>query len=168
MSDVAFSQVGYVVPDLDRALEYFVQRLGGGPFVVLRSPELWEETFHGRPFKPRQDLAFGNYGHVQYELICPTGGDESTYTQFLDRNPAGGIHHTATVVADLEAGARAIGLTPADFVQTGRSGEGTQFAYLQTPIGAYLELLVLDAPTRGLFDGLRRGEVPEGMEAARR
>lgn len=148
------------MPDLDAALDFYENRLGASPFMVFRGPELEDETFHGTPCKPRQDLAFGYVGHLQFELICPTdGGDESSYTQFLDRHPGGGIHHTAMVVERLETGLQAIGLSEDDVIQHGRFGADTRFAYVEAPgTGALLELIQLDGPTHELFDSLRRGK----------
>ena len=104
--------------------------------------------------------AFGYLGNVQFELICPVdGGDESSYTQFLDRHPSGGVHHTAVQVDRLETGLEAIGPTERDVVQHGRFGADTRFGYVEAPgTGALLELLQLDGPTHELFDALRRGE----------
>lgn len=161
----ALFQVGYVVPDLDAALDFFSERLDGPPFLVLRSPELEDETFHGVPFHPRQDLAFGYRGHLQIELIQPTdGGDESTYTQFLERHPQGGVHHTAARVADLRQGVRDLGLAEDALVQTGRFGPGTRFGYvdLADPTGALFELIELDEGGLGMFEALRRGELGDG------
>ena len=158
----ALFQVGYVVPDLDAALDFFSERLPGPPFLVLRAPELEDETFHGVPFHPRQDLAFGYRGHLQVELIAPTdGGDESSYTQFLDRNPRGGVHHTAARVESLHQGVRDLGLEPDAFVQTGRFGPATRFGYvdLTDPTGALFELIELDEGGVGMFEALRRGEI---------
>ncbi len=164
----ALFQVGYVVPDLDAALDFFSERLGGPPFLVLRAPELVDETFHGQPFHPRQDLAFGYRGHLQVELIEPTdGGDESTYTQFLERHPQGGLHHTAAHVQSLEQGLEALGLRPEHLIQTGRFGAGTRFGYVEEgqPTGSLFELIELDEGGLGMFEALRSGETGGGDAA---
>ena len=157
----SFFQVGYVVPDLLRAVDFFTDTLGAPPFLVLEDVQLSDLTFHGRPFQPRDSLAFSYLGHLQFELIQPLeDSDESTYTQFLDRHPQGGIHHTALRVETIEQGLHAIGATGDDVVQAGRFGEGTRFAYLDvaSATGALVEIIELDATGLEMFEALRRGE----------
>ena len=159
----SFFQVGYVVPDLQNALDFFSERLKAQPFLVMKDAQLSDQTFHGEPFSPRQDLAFGYAGDLQFELIHPIdGGDESVYTRFLDRNPDGGIHHTAVRVDDLDRGVVDIGAKPEDVVQTGRFGRGTRFGYVDVTsnTGALIELIQIDDDTLVIFDRLRRGELP--------
>ena len=143
-------------------MDVYEQRLGAAPFLVLRAPELLDEELRGQPYHPRQDLAFGYVGHLQLELIQPVaGGDASTYTEYLERHPEGGVHHTAIHVADLDEGLQALGLGRQDVLQSGRFGAGTRFAYVDAAgaTGTLLELIELDDGGTGMFEGLHRGEL---------
>jgi catechol 2,3-dioxygenase-like lactoylglutathione lyase family enzyme len=158
----SFFQVGYVVPDLAAAIGFFTETLGAPPFFVIEDVELSDLYFRGKPFAPRESIAFAYLGHLQFELVQPlAGGDPSTYTEFLDRNPGGGVHHVATHVATIEQGLADLGLDESAIVQTGRFGEATRFAYLDiaTPTGAMLEIVQLDEPALQMFEALRRGEL---------
>lgn len=158
-SPTSFWHVGYVVPDLDAALDVFEERLGSLPFLVFREPEIADETVDGKPCKPRQSLAFGYAGNLGFEVIAPLdGGDESSYTRFLDEHPQGGMHHTAIMVERFEDGLRDLGMTADDVVQYGRFNEDTRFGYVPAPgLGTYLEVIQFDAGTRQLFEDLRQG-----------
>jgi hypothetical protein len=49
-------------------------------------------------------MAFGYVGDVQFEVIEPVAG-KSTYSEFLDRVPAGGVHvHVASHQRDCRGG----------------------------------------------------------------
>lgn len=157
----SFFQVGYVVPDLQNALDFFTERLGTQGFLVMKDAQLDDQMYYGKPFAPRQDLAFSYAGHLQFELIHPIdGGDESCYTTFLDAHPAGGLHHTAVLVESFAAGLEQIGAEPSEVIQSGRFGEGTRFGYVDAaPTGALLEIIELDEGGAGMFEQLRLGQL---------
>jgi methylmalonyl-CoA/ethylmalonyl-CoA epimerase len=77
--------VGYVVPDLDRAIAFYEQTLGMKP--VMRGPG-WPGTgFDVAAFR------LGD-GSTAVELITPTS-DTGPFADFLRANPNGGLHHVA-------------------------------------------------------------------------
>jgi hypothetical protein len=85
-------QIGYVVPSLDAALAHLNAKLGAPRFMVLREIVVENGWFRGAPATINQSMAFGYVGDVQYEVIEPVAG-KSTYSEFLDRVPAGVVHH---------------------------------------------------------------------------
>jgi hypothetical protein len=63
-------QLGFVVHDLDRALEYWTKTLGVGPFFTIRNvvPEKWR--YRGQPSPAsRASVALANSGDLQIEII---------------------------------------------------------------------------------------------------
>jgi hypothetical protein len=68
-------QLGFVVHDLDLALEYWTKTLGVGPFFTIRkiTPEPWR--YRGEPSSaPCVSLALANSGKVQIEIIQQRDG----------------------------------------------------------------------------------------------
>lgn len=95
-------QLGFVVRDLDKALDHWVNVLQVGPFLHL-------EEGTGRPANPslykgvaqRIDLrlAFGYMGDVQIELIEQVNDAPSPYQEFLAKGQEG-LQHFGFAVPD--------------------------------------------------------------------
>jgi catechol 2,3-dioxygenase-like lactoylglutathione lyase family enzyme len=91
----------YVYPDFDKALARFTAA-GLGPFFVLDGVDvLCDYRGERRPFISK--VAFAYSGDSCIEVITPKTGDVSTFNDFLDRNPHGGLHHIAYYSDDFEA-----------------------------------------------------------------
>jgi catechol 2,3-dioxygenase-like lactoylglutathione lyase family enzyme len=135
-------QVAFVIPDLDRALRYWTETLGVGPFFVLR--EMYPENYRYRGQSsppPRLSLALGNSGDVQVELIQQHDDRASAYLEFLQAGREGFQHVSSWLTrADYDATMarqRAAGVA---VVHEGSvPGSGVRFAYFATD----------DAPGRG-------------------
>jgi methylmalonyl-CoA/ethylmalonyl-CoA epimerase len=149
-----FFQVAYVTPNLDQFLATFNDKLGVDRFYVIRDAQVTDQTFRGEPCDAHQDLAFGYAGDLQFEVIQPISG-RSTYSEFLDAHPMGGIHHTGVLVDDYDAAVAELS-TSFDLAQTGRVGE-TRFGYFDTTayLGAFVEVLQLGDDFVQLFEHLR-------------
>lgn len=79
-------QLGFVVHDLDRALDYWTKTLCVGPFFCLRGvvPENWQ--YQGQPSPaPSVSLAFANSAGMQIEIIQPLDEHPSVWRDFLPR-----------------------------------------------------------------------------------
>ncbi len=84
------NHVAIVVPDLDAAATLYSQTLGAAVSEPLDLPE------HG------VTTVFVELPNTKIELLHPLGAD-STIQRFLDRNPAGGMHHVCYEVPDIRA-----------------------------------------------------------------
>ena len=90
----------YVYPDFDAALARFAAG-GIGPFFVL--PEAGGMSlFRGEEHYMKIRVAFVYTGDSCLEIMSPEGEQQSTYAEFLRRNPHGGLHHIAYFSADFE------------------------------------------------------------------
>jgi len=85
-----FDQIGIVVEDIDRAIEFYTSVFGFGPFAV-REVELDDVIYRGRSCYCRQRNAFAQLGPIQIELIQPLEG-ESPHADFLMKNGEGLEH----------------------------------------------------------------------------
>ncbi len=89
-------QVGYVVRDLDQALQTFGPLFG--PFQLMESP-LEGTNFRGRPSDVTLKMAFGRSGPLEIELIEWVSGD-SPHKEALERSGEG-VHHVRFKVENL-------------------------------------------------------------------
>jgi len=124
------SHVAIAVPSIASAAETLARKLGLmiGPIV--------ENVEQG------VRLAYVDLGNARLELIEPLRAD-SPVARFLERNPAGGLHHVSFNVGDLdaalaataEAGARTVG-------RRGHNTHGQPIAFLHPAdvLGALVEL----------------------------
>ena len=89
-------QVGYVVRDLDKALQSFGPLFG--PFQLMESP-LEGTNYRGRPSDVTLKMAFGRSGPLEIELIEWVSGD-SPHKEALDAGGEG-VHHVRFKVEEL-------------------------------------------------------------------
>jgi len=82
--------LGIAVRSLDEAVPYYENALG---LKCTRREDVESQKVRA---------AFFDCGEVHIELLEPTG-PESPIAKFLEKNPAGGIHHIAFGTTDLEA-----------------------------------------------------------------
>ena len=62
-------QIAFVVRDIDKAMKYWTQTLGVGPFFVKRQIEFNNYIYRGASAKsPVVSIALANSGHMQIEL----------------------------------------------------------------------------------------------------
>ncbi len=84
-------QNGYIVRDLDEALDYWVNKVGVGPFY--RIPVEFDHYVHkGVASSPLLEVALGNTGDLQIELIVQHNDAASAYTEFLEQHGPGLQH----------------------------------------------------------------------------
>lgn len=81
--------LGIAVRSLDEAVPYYENALG---LKCTRREDVESQKVR---------TAFFDCGEVHIELLEPTG-PESPIAKFLEKNPAGGIHHIAFGTTDLE------------------------------------------------------------------
>ncbi len=124
------SHVAIAVPSISSAAETLARRLGLTVGPIMENAEQGVR------------LAYVDLGNARLELIEPARPD-SPVARFLERNPAGGLHHVSFNVADLdaalaataEAGARMVG-------RRGHNTHGQAIAFLHPAdvLGALVEL----------------------------
>ena len=94
------SQIGIVVRDMDKAIEYYSSTFGWGPFKVS-DVEVEDIIFRGSAVRSRTRLGFTSIGPITIELIQVLEG-ETLHTEFL-REKGEGIQHLRFEVDDLDS-----------------------------------------------------------------
>ena len=124
------NHVAIAVPDLARAAALYRDTLDATVSEPVALPD------HG------VSTVFVDLPNTRIELIAPLG-DGSPIAQFLERNPAGGIHHLCYEVADLayasqrlaDGGARLLGPP-----RIGAHGKPVIFLHPKDFLGTLVEL----------------------------
>ncbi|MBL7686090.1 MAG: methylmalonyl-CoA epimerase [Deltaproteobacteria bacterium] len=90
MSFKKVDHVAIAVPDLEQSIQLYQSLLG-------KAPEHIEEVA-----EQKVKAAFFGVGETNLELLFPTS-PESPISNFLQKNPKGGLHHICLSVDDIEA-----------------------------------------------------------------
>jgi len=62
-------QLGYVVPDIEAAMDYWTRVLGVGPFFYNERVPIQNYRYRGESYQPHNSVALANSGPLQVELI---------------------------------------------------------------------------------------------------
>ena len=122
------SQIGIVVKDMDKTIEFYENVLGLGPFV---KPDITykEKHYYGKQVQSEFIMGFCSLGSVELELIQPISGP-TIYHDFLQAKGEG-IHHLGFDVKDMEkklALCQEMGIK----IMAGGEGATSHFEYLDT------------------------------------
>ena len=133
--DRKVDQIGYVVEDVDRAVEAYHECFGVEAWQIYTygQPLVTFARRNGKPLEYKARIALGYFGESRIELIQQLEGD-TVYGEFIERHGFG-VHHLGIYVQDIaamlkeveEAGI-AITMEGGGF---GLDGDG-YFAYLDT------------------------------------
>jgi hypothetical protein len=145
------AQIGYVVRDIDAAMDNWVKH-GVGPWFYVDRVQTDYFRYRGVDSDMQMSVALANSGDVQLELIQPRNDAPSMYKDFLDSGREG-AQHIAYWSNDFQAlldRALAAGYTIGQEGSIG--GEQGRFAYLDTEVeqGTVIEISDISGP-KGLF-----------------
>ncbi len=100
-----FTQIAWVVKDINTSKKYFQEVMGISNFSDVDTIRVKEfgGAYYGKPSNAESLVSLAYSGGTFIELIQPVSGN-SVFQDYLDKNPAGGIHHVAysTSVANLD------------------------------------------------------------------
>jgi len=145
------AQIGYVVRDIDTAMDNWVKH-GVGPWFYVDRVQTDYFRYRGADSDMQMSVALANSGDVQLELIQPRNDAPSMYKDFLDSGREG-MQHIAYWSNDFQAlldRALAAGYTIGQEGSIG--GEQGRFAYLDTEVeqGTVIEISDISGP-KGMF-----------------
>lgn len=134
-------QLGYVVPDIRRAMRHWTDVIGVGPFYLIEHTPFTEVYYRGAPARIDQSAALAQWGDVQVELVEQHDDAPSVNTAFAGR-ARGGLQHTAVFCDSIEQEFDRLGRRGIRPVQWGAVGE-IRFAFLDTDQhdGVMIELI---------------------------
>ena len=150
------AQIGYVVRDIDAAMDNWL-RHGVGPWFYVDDVQIDYFRYRGVDSDMKMSVALANSGDVQLELIQPRNDAPSMYKDFLDSGREG-MQHIAYWSHDYQSlldQALADGYV---IGQEGRiGGEQGRFAYLDTEReqGTVIEISDISGHKGALFEFIR-------------
>jgi hypothetical protein len=147
-------QIGFVVTDLDKALESWVA-LGVGPWYVLNGQHQ-RALYRGEPCEVTLRIAFANSGDMQIEVIQQENDTPSIYTEFLSAE-GDGFNQFAYWATDFDAAVQSAQNAGWPVVWSGGENDGVRYAYAALPAGpaSIIEIMELNEATTGLAEFVR-------------
>ena len=125
-------QIGYVVKDIDKAIEHFTKVLGIGPFFLGRRTDFTEFSYDGKSSAGIDMAAAHSYsGDIDIEIISQLCDRPSIYQDFFAQGGEG-VHHVAVLTSQFDADVARIVAGGHEVRQRGRVATGTRFAYFDT------------------------------------
>ena len=166
-------QMGYVVPDVEAAMNYWINELGVGPWYYAPKMIASDYIYRGDTgYDPVVSVGLANLGAMQIELIQPRDDIPTLYRDFLNAGLAG-VQHFAYWTEDFDADAaraKENGFSPA---ASGVIGPHGRFVYFEKNIsdpgchpGTVIELSEVMGP-KGRFFKLIRESAAGWMEMIR-
>jgi hypothetical protein len=122
--------MGYLVPDIERAVRHWTEKLGVGPFFLIEHTPFTELWYRGRSITADQSAALAQWDDMQIELVQQHDTRPCLNNEYSGL-ARGGLQHlgvmTHSVADDLES-LQAQGI---EALQWGAVGE-IRFAFLDT------------------------------------
>ena len=149
-------QLGYVVHDIEAAMDYWSKTLGVGPWFYNPKVPIETYRYNGQAHAPHNSVALANSGFVQVELIQTRNDVPSMYRDFLQAGRTG-LQHVAYWTNDYDADLERLlrqGFKP---VMSGEVGQNGRFIYFDTEYhpGTVIELSEVAGPKGKMFDLIR-------------
>lgn len=146
-------QLGYVVRDIEAALQHWVNALGVGPWFYVDRLPVKSFFYKGKPSNPHVSIALANSGAAQVELIQQRDDAPSMYRDFIASGREG-LQHVSTWPTPAEYDA-ILAHAAKTGVRIGQSGETARgpFAYLETETfpGTCMEIAAMTDTRRRQF-----------------
>ena len=135
-------QIGIVVRDMDRAMNYMKTIFGLEPVGEGETPNYGEKTYAGEPEDFCAKMVFYRFGDMDVELILPLRG-RSVWSDFLNARGEG-LHHIQLWVKNFEKTKMYLENLGMPMMQGGESVRypGAKFGYFDCmeQLGYYLEV----------------------------
>jgi hypothetical protein len=154
----AVRQNGYVVRDINAAMDHWVKVMGVGPWFYIENVKTDWFRHRGQDSPVAMSIALANSGDLQIELIQPRNDAPSLYKEFLDAGHEG-LQHMSYWTDDYQGlydKALSLGYQVGHEGQIG--GEKGRFAYFDTQAhpGTVVEISDISGAKGPFFDHVRK------------
>lgn len=158
-------QAGYVVDDIEAAMEYWSRDLGIGPFFYKERVPIENYVYCGERYEPHNSVALANSGPLQIELIQTRNDVPSMYRDFKQAGHRG-LQHVAYWTQDYDADLERLLARGFKSVMSGEVGINGRFVYFDTEFhpGTVIELSEVAGPKGKMFDLIR--EASQGWDGS--
>jgi len=148
----AIRQNGFVVRDVEAAMQHWIEVLGVGPFFYFERVPIGDFRYRGEASPLEVSIALANSGPLQIELIQQRNGAPSMYRDFLDAGREG-LQHVAYWTEHFDGDLERLQAEGFRVGQSGRIGDGGRFVYYETEghPGTVVELSEVSGPKGRFF-----------------
>jgi len=160
-------QAGYVVRDIEAAMDYWSRELGIGPWFYNPKVPIVNYRYDGHPHEVHNSVALANSGPLQMELIQTRNDVPSMYRDFLRAGNLG-LQHVAYWTEDFDADLERLQARGLTIKMSGEVSERGRFVYFAqgdhagVHPGTVIELSEVAGPKGKLFRLIR--EASEGWD----
>ncbi len=149
-------QLGYVVEDIEAAMDHWSRVLGVGPWFYNPKVPIVNYRHEGVAYEPHNSVALANSGFVQVELIQTRNDVPSMYRDFL-RAGRTGLQHVAYWTQRFDEDLARLEAQGFRVKMSGEVGERGRFVYFEGEChpGATIELSEVLGPKGRMFDMIR-------------
>ena len=160
-------QAGYVVDDIEAAMDYWSRVLGVGPFFYKEQVPIENYTYRGESYRPHNSVALANSGPLQMELIQTRNDAPSMYRDFKQAGNLG-LQHVAYWTEAFDADLARLEAQGFKVVMSGEVGQNGRFVYFDQKAhpglhpGTVIELSEVAGPKGKMFKLIR--EASEGWD----
>lgn len=149
-------QAGYVVTDIEQAMDHWSRVLGIGPWFYNPRVPIVNYRYRGEAYTPHHAVALANSGPLQLELIQIHGDAPSMYRDFLTAGHTG-LQHVAYWTDTYDADLARLEAEGFKAVMSGEVGARGRFVYFDTEDhpGTVIELSEVAGPKGRMFDLIR-------------
>ena len=160
-------QAGYVVNDIEQAMDYWSRELGIGPWFYNPKVPIVNYRYRGETHEPHNSVALANSGPLQMELIQTRNDAPSMYRDFLRAGNLG-LQHVAYWTEQFDEDLARLDAQGFKVAMSGEVGERGRFVYFEPAAhagahpGTVIELSEVAGPKGKLFRMIR--EASEGWD----
>ncbi len=164
-------QNGYVVPDIEAAMDHWSRVLGVGPFFYFERVPIEQFRYRGESSPLQVSIALSNSGPLQIELIEQRNDAASMYRDFIAREPRGGLQHIAYWTRSFDEDMDRYLAADYRVAQSGQIGEDGRFVYLDSEAhpGTVIEVSEISGAKGRFFERIaQRAAQWDGRESIQR
>jgi hypothetical protein len=146
-------QNGYVVRDVEAAMDHWTKVMGVGPFFYFPTVVVEQFTYYGQPSDVKLSIALANSGPLQIELIQQRNDAPSMYRDFLAAGREG-LQHVAFWTEKFDDDLRRARAAGFEIAQEGRfGGANGRLVYFSAEAhpGTVIELSEISGPKGPMF-----------------
>jgi len=153
-------QAGYVVPDIEAAMDYWSRVLGIGPWFYNPRVPIENYSYRGEKYEVHNSVALANSGPLQMELIQTRNDAPSMYRDFMQAGNFG-LQHVAYWTETFDADLARLQAQGFQVAMSGEVGERGRFVYFDqgrdqgVHPGTVIELSEVAGPKGKLFKLIR-------------
>lgn len=158
--DDGIIQMAYVVEDIHRAIERWVDQLKVGPWFLLEHFTGVDASYRGQPSEADVAIAMSFAGHMMIELIQPNNHAPSVYRETIGQRGYG-FHHWGVGSKDFDRDVGTFRKRGAELAFFLRVPSGGRVAYMDTTaeLPGMVELIELGADFEPIFTGFYRASL---------